>query len=110
MATRLARRLPLWDYRFAMDEKLKVYQMNLEGEMDEVFLNFDRPAGREAGELDQLVAVGDFQKSQLRSPRRGFPLDHFEAQHVRIKLNRLIQITDSHAGVEEFGDLHMRSL
>ena len=57
MAIRSARRLPLWDYSELMDEKVKVYQMNLEGEMDAAAMaEIDRVIGQLVkGEMYGLV-------------------------------------------------------
>lgn len=64
------------------------------------------PLGGEAGQLNQFVTVRDLEEGKLRSSRRRLPLQYLKAEHIRIKPDRLVQITDAHAGVEEFLDSH----
>jgi hypothetical protein len=72
----------------------------LKGKMDQVLLNFHRPARRKTGQFNQLIAVGNSQESQLRATRRCFPFQDFEPQHRCVKANGLVQIADPHAGVK----------
>ena len=55
---------------------------DFEGQMHEVFLHFHRATGRETAEFDQFLAVGHFEKGQMRSARRDFPFQDLQAQHV----------------------------
>src|SRR5215813_2110504 len=78
--------------------------------MNEVFLHMDRSARWETGQFNQLVAIGDLQKGELRSARRRFPLTYFKPQDGCIKLNRLIQITDPHTCMQELCNFHRAPL
>jgi hypothetical protein len=82
--------------------------LDLEGQMNEVFLDLDRPTWGKTGQFDEFVAVGSFQEGQLRSSRRALSLNHFKAQDRRVKPDGLVQIADPHASVEEFFDFHER--
>lgn len=78
----------------------------LKGKVYEILLDLHRPAGGKTGQFNEFVAVGDFQKSQLGSPRRGLSFDDFKAEHAGIELNRFVQIADPHAGMKKFCDVH----
>ena len=39
--------------------------LHLKGEMDEIFLDSHWPTRRKAGQLDQFLAVGHFEKGQM---------------------------------------------
>ena len=82
-----------------------VEAFDLECEVDEILLNLDGAAGRETGQFDHLVTIGNSQEGELRSTRRSLSLDHFKAKHSRIESKGLIQVADPHSGMEQLGDL-----
>jgi hypothetical protein len=78
---------------------------NLKRKVDEILLNLDRAAGRETGQFDQLVTIGNSQEREVRPARRSLSLNHLKTQHRRIKPNGLIQVADPHACMEQLSDL-----
>ena len=84
-----------------------VEAFHLKGEMDKIFLDFHWPARRKTGQLDQLLAVGHFEKSQVRAARRDLPFQHLQSKDVGVEGNRLLHVADAHTSVEEFLDLRL---
>src|SRR5512147_1530317 len=80
--------------------------IDLEGKMHEVLLNLDGTAGRKAAEFDQFFAVRHAQERQVRASRRGMTLHHLQPQYLGVEGNGLVHVADSHAGVQEFFNLH----
>jgi len=81
-----------------------VEAFNLEGQMNKIFLDLDRPTWRKTGQFDQFVAVGYFQEGQVRSAGRGLSFDDLKTKDGCVKPDGLVQITDPHAGVEQLLD------
>ncbi len=74
--------------------------IHLECQMDKIVLHGHGSARRKTGQLNQLIAVRDLEEGKLRSSRRRLPLQHLKPEHIRIKPDRSVQVTDAHAGVE----------
>src|SRR6476646_9730861 len=83
-----------------------VEALHLKGEMDKIFLDFHWPARRKTGQLNQLLAVGHLEKSQVRAARRDLLFQHLQSKDVGVEGNRLLHVADTHTSVEEFLDLH----
>src|SRR5437867_1786435 len=81
--------------------------VHLEGQVDEVLLDLDRAAWRETAELDQLLAVGDGQKGQLRAARGCLAFEDFQPQDVLVKCDRLVHVTDAHSSVQQLLHSHL---
>src|SRR5438309_4459124 len=76
--------------------------VHLKRQVDEVLLDLDRAAWRETAQLDQLLAVRDFQKRQVRAARGCFAFEDFQPQDVLVKCDRLVHVTDTHSSVQQF--------
>ena len=61
-----------------------VEALHLKGQMDEIFLDFHWSARRETGQLNQLLAVGHLEKSQMRATRRDLPLQDLQPEDIEI--------------------------
>ena len=62
-----------------------VEALDLKGEMDKIFLDFHRSARRKTGQLNQLLAVGHLEKSQVRAARRDLPFQHLQPKDVGVE-------------------------
>ena len=89
------------------DRLVKV--VDFKGQMDEIFLNLYGATRGEAAQLDQFFTIWNFQKRQMRSPRRDLSLHDLEAENAGIEPDGLIHVADPHAGMEKLTYRHRRS-
>ena len=76
-----------------------VQVFDLEGQVDQIFLYGHRSACGKAAQLDEFVAVGDFEKRQMRSTRRCFAFQDLQSQHSLVEVDGVIHVADAHARV-----------
>lgn len=80
-----------------------VHAGNLEGKVDEVGLDLDRSGAGVIGDLDQFLAAGALEESELRPARGLGTANLFEAKDILVKVDCAVEVINTHAGVEEFG-------
>src|SRR5438132_3688294 len=78
-----------------------VQVVHLKREVDQIFLDSDRPARREAAELDQLLAVRHFEEGQMRAARRRLALQHLQAEHLGVEPDGLVHVAHPHPGMQQ---------
>jgi len=66
--------------------------VHFESEMCQIGPNYDRAALIEFAKFDFLLALGRFQKNQLRAAAGSMPAKLLESENVFVKRDRLLQI------------------
>jgi hypothetical protein len=82
-----------------------VKAVHLERQVREVRLHLNRPAGREAANLDLLLTLWRFQKNQFRAARRFVPADLLQAECFLVELYRLLQVVHPVSRVKQLQGL-----
>ena len=93
--------------RYVLPQVLKKFR----DRYPKVRLHLHRIAAGKVTNLDQLLALGGFEKGEFRPARRFVPALFFQTENLAIELDRALEVVDAVAGVQElFGQTHGGSL